>query len=154
KSQRLDQVQLGPGVRREPNHVAGVRRDLGVHQHDRDHQRSGASVLATTQFSTRAAPAALSVRANSASVAPVVMTSSTTATFIPFRSTVHVKAPRMLVARSSHGNAACGAVARVRRTPVSINLAAILVATARAISAAWLKPRSRCRSAASGIATT
>jgi hypothetical protein len=47
------------------------------------------SARATTQFSTRVAPCFLSVRASSSSVAPVVMTSSTTSTDFPVRSISH-----------------------------------------------------------------
>jgi len=56
-------------------------------------------VRATTQFSTLAAPARLSTFASSASVAPVVMTSSTTATRAPFKSVLQANAPCTLLAR-------------------------------------------------------
>ena len=83
--ERLHQVQRAAAVRTQADHVAGVGRDLGLNENDRRHgariqSAPGGSVRATTQFSTRAAPARLSVPANSASDAPVVITSSTTAT--------------------------------------------------------------------------
>src|SRR5207237_10541858 len=66
----LDEVQARAGVGREPDYIAAVRRDLGVHEDDVNH----GGVLATIQFTTRSAPERLSVRAISSSVAPVVMT--------------------------------------------------------------------------------
>ncbi len=64
----------------------------------RDQRRT---VRAITRFSTRVAPARLSTRASSFRVAPVVMTSSSTATLAPERSTLHRNAPRTFFARSS-----------------------------------------------------
>src|SRR5439155_16102150 len=122
EAQRLDQVQLGAGVRCQSNDVAGVGRDLGLNENDRHHGATiqsapGGSVRATTQFSTRTAPARLSVLASSASEAPVVMTSSITATVNPLRSSSHAKAPRTFFARSLQGSAACGGALRSRCTP-------------------------------------
>src|SRR5205814_10715762 len=96
-AERLDEVQARAGVGREPDYIAAVRRDLGVHEDDVNH----GGVLATIQFTTRSAPERLSVRAISSSVAPVVMTSSTTATVAPISARVQRKAPRTLRWRAS-----------------------------------------------------
>src|SRR6266480_706722 len=42
ETERLDQMQTCAGIRREPDHVAGVRRDLGLHEDDLKH-RAGRS---------------------------------------------------------------------------------------------------------------
>jgi len=115
-------------------------------------------VRATTQISTRAAPACLSVRAISAAVLPVVITSSTTATLrpriLPRRRGSTAKAPRTLPARSSGGSASWCGVSRTRtRRPASARPPS-RDATRRASSHAWLKPRSRKRGSASGTGTT
>ena len=86
EAERLDQVQQGGRVGGEPDDVAGVGRNFRVHEDDGEFRRvlcgghrrllgssHGGSVRATTQHSTRSAPAATSVRAASASVAPVVI---------------------------------------------------------------------------------
>src|SRR5882724_4611994 len=108
--QRLDQVQRATRVGRQTDHVAGVGRDFGMNENDVEHggsgpqtERDGRGVRATTQASTRAAPACFSTRAISASVAPVVITSSTTTMRRPAtalrRSGSSANAPRTLAAR-------------------------------------------------------
>jgi len=95
-------MQFGAGVRGESDHITGVRWNFRLDQYDGDHRRSrnkrqlarGGRVRATTQFSTRLAPARLSVVASSASDAPVVMTSSITATASPDRGASQANAPR------------------------------------------------------------
>jgi len=71
-------------------------------------------VRATTQHSTAAAPARRSVRAASATVAPVVITSSTRAIREPATSPETAKTPRTFRARPAHGRAACGGPAATR----------------------------------------
>jgi hypothetical protein len=39
EAERLDQVQLAAGVGRQPDQVAGVRRDLGFEDHEVEHGR-------------------------------------------------------------------------------------------------------------------
>src|ERR1043166_2080777 len=70
KAGRLEEGEPAAGVRGEPDDVAGIRRDLRLDQDDVEHQ-AGGSVRATTQFTTRAAPARFSVSASSSRVAPV-----------------------------------------------------------------------------------
>src|SRR6185312_1793227 len=83
-----------------------------------EHQCAGNSLLgnvrATTQLTTRAAPAFLSTEAISFSVSPVVITSSTTATLDPRSARVHWNAPRTLRRRSSKGRSICAGVSRAR----------------------------------------
>jgi hypothetical protein len=43
KTQRLDQMQLRARVRRQPDDVAGIRRDLGMNQDDREHRSFAAT---------------------------------------------------------------------------------------------------------------
>src|SRR6185295_10516706 len=117
EAQRLDQVQARAGVGGQPDHVAGVGRNLRIDQDDVEHQvRTGSvgKVRATTQFTTRVAPAFLSTEAISFSVSPVVMTSSTTATLDPRSARVHWNAPRTLRRRSSKGRSICAGVSRAR----------------------------------------
>src|SRR5687768_9505816 len=134
KAERLDQMKPAAGVGREANDVAGVGRDLGLDQDDIEHQ-DGGRVRATTQFTTRAAPARFSVRAISSSVAPVVMTSSTTATVAPASAVRQRNAPRTLRWRSSQGSCICGG-ASPSRTHVARSI--LPRARCRAISTAWL----------------
>src|SRR5207245_8569335 len=111
------------------------------------------TVRAITRFSTLVAPARLSTRASSFKVAPVVMTSSNTATAAPERSSLHRNAPRTFFARSSSGSSVCGGVSFTRSTPRgSIGLPRRR-ARPRAISRAWLNPRSARRLGCSGIGT-
>src|SRR5438105_6573897 len=134
EAERLDQVQPAAGVGGKADDVAGVRRNFGMDENDVEHQEGG-SVRATTQFTTREAPARLSVRASSSSVAPVVMTSSTTATVAPTSGRLQRKAPRTLRWRSSQGSCICGAesFSRTHRSTSSLP-----GSTWRAISTAWL----------------
>src|SRR5580765_3296522 len=134
KAQRFDEVEPAAGVRREPDDVAGVGRDLRLHEDDVEHQ-AGGSVRATTQFTTLAAPARFSVSASSSRVAPVVMTSSTTATVAPVSARLQPNAPRTLRRRSSHGSSVC-ATASAWRTHTSMS--SFPRARCRAISTAWL----------------
>jgi hypothetical protein len=77
KTQGLDQVQLATRVCSQPNHVARIRWDLGMHQDDLEHVdfrvlRYGPDtddVRAITHTRTESAPAARSVRAASPAVA-------------------------------------------------------------------------------------
>src|ERR1019366_2248624 len=156
EAERLDEVQLSAGIRGETDDITRVGRDFRLHQHDRDHrcafswaltqhersagahQCAGGSVRATTQFSTLAAPDAFRVLAASAREAPVVMTSSTTAMVRPERSSSHANAPRTFFARSVHGSAACGGVARTRSNPRGRSGTPVRALIARAISCAWL----------------
>ena len=69
KAERLHEMEPAAGVCAQAQHVARVRRDLGLVEDDVEHagiRRAGISVQgqvrATTQFSTRAAPARFSVR--------------------------------------------------------------------------------------------
>jgi hypothetical protein len=42
ESQRLDEMELGAGIRRQPDHVAGIGRDFGMDKDDGEHlQGSG-----------------------------------------------------------------------------------------------------------------
>jgi hypothetical protein len=66
---------------------------------------------------TSRAPRRLSVAASSFSLAPVVSTSSTTATFLPSRSSSQTNALRTFAALSLHGSDACGALSRLRLQP-------------------------------------
>ena len=88
--------------------------EAGAACHGDPGSSSGGSVRATTQHSTRAAPARRSVRAASASVAPVVITSSTSAMRAPRTAARTANAPRTLRRRSAHGSAACGGPAEMR----------------------------------------
>src|SRR5262249_16947251 len=134
KAERLDEVEPTAGVRREPDDVAGIRRDLRLDEDDVEHQ-AGGSGRATTQVTPPAAPPPLSVSASPATAAPVVMTSSTTATVAPVSARLQPKAPRTLRRRSSHGSSVCGTDSP-RRTHTSTS--SFPRASGRAISAAWL----------------
>src|SRR3954464_4366266 len=106
-------MQPAAGVGGEADHVAGGGRNLRLAKNNVEHQ-AGGSVRATTQLTTRAAPAAFSTPAISSSVAPVVITSSTTATLAPCSMRVQRNAPRTLRARSPQGRSVCGGDSRVR----------------------------------------
>ena len=83
KAERLHQVQLAAAVGGQADHVAGVGRDLRFDEDDAEHRGLTSSpngVRATTHTSTRAAPARVSASAAACAVAPVVNTSSTSAT--------------------------------------------------------------------------
>src|SRR5438105_1950560 len=156
EAERLDEVQFGAGIRGEADDITGVGRDFRLHQYDRYHRRAsprtltqkdraagahqsaGGSVRATTQFSTLAAPEALRIFAASARDAPVVITSSTSATVRPERSRSHAKAPRTFFARSAHGSPACGGVARTRESPRGSSGTPLRAPITRPISSAWL----------------
>jgi hypothetical protein len=99
EAQRLDQVQGAAGVGRQADHVAGVGRDLGVDEHDAEHGRIVAAVVAGLSGQGRgrrgrrgagqgpgadlAGAAAQQQLGRSGQVAPVVITSSTRATWRP-----------------------------------------------------------------------
>src|SRR5262245_1535435 len=134
EAERLDEMKPAAGVRCQANDISGVGRDLGLNEDDVEHQ-DGGSVRATTQFTTRAAPARLRVCAISSRVAPVVMTSSTTATVAPPSGLRQEKAPRTLLRRSSQGSPICGAPS-ISRTHASTS--SLPRATCRAISTDWL----------------
>jgi hypothetical protein len=74
----------------------------------------GRGVRANTRFSTLAAPAPSGCGPARPSVAPVVITSSTTTTRSPSTRAVTRKAPRTLAARAFQGSPACGAVSTSR----------------------------------------
>ena len=118
---RLDEMQLGRGVRREADHVPGVGRDLRMHEHDGEHGYrdvpSGGSVRATTHASTRAAPARKSTPAAASSVAPVVITSSTSARCRPSNDTRLANTPRTLARLRAQGSVACAGAFPVRTRP-------------------------------------
>src|SRR5581483_4903716 len=138
EAERLDEVEPRPGVRSEADDVARVRRDLGMDERDLDHAQDAGAVRATTQFTTRAAPACFSVAASSSSVLPVVITSSTTAMLAPPSGRVARNAPRTFFARSLQGSSVWVAVSRLRSQSASSSGARSALATGRAISTAWL----------------
>src|ERR1700730_17835124 len=113
-AERFDEMQAATRVRGEADHVAGVRRNLGLVEDDVEHwqAQSGGDVRAMTQFTTCEAPAAFNVAAISSRVAPVVMTSSTTATLAPTSDLLQRKAPRTLRSRSDQGRSICGGASR------------------------------------------
>ena len=112
----------------------------------------GASSLrASTSAETFAAPARRNTAAASYKVAPVVITSSIRARWRPrtcsARTGSSANAPRMLRSRAARSSVACGTECRTRRS----NEPSVLPpASRRASWSDWLKPRSRCRSGASG----
>ena len=133
EAERLHQVQARAGVGREPDHIARIGRDLRMHEDDVEHQcGTGGKVRATTQFTTRAAPARFRVAAISSSVAPVVMTSSSTAIFAPSRSRGQWNASRTFFARSARGSSACAGVSRLRSQSSGASRAPVARASAAA----------------------
>lgn len=112
-----------------------------------------AGVRAMTQALTVVAPAWRTTAASSCSVAPVVMTSSTSATRIPFRGVAQANAPRRFFLRARRGRDACGTVSRVRVHALARNGIFSWRAMIFPISTAWLKPRSRSRAGWSGMGT-
>lgn len=110
ESQRPHQMQPRPGVGRQPDHVAGVGRNLRLEKDDLEHsrhpvRRTGEAARASTIPWTAAAPDSSKTSANAFNVAPVVSTSSTTPTRRPAiaRARSTAKAPR----RSSRRAEAC-----------------------------------------------
>lgn len=91
------------------------------------------------------------MRAHASSVAPVVLTSSTTTTVAPDTGArlASAKAPRTFACRRAAGRSVCDGVARTRRS-------ACATGTPRcfASSAAWLNPRARFRDRWRGTGTT
>src|SRR6185312_6414733 len=116
KAERLDEMQFGAGVRREANHVAGIRRDFGVDEDHGEHH-DPLTVRATTHASTRTAPALRSARAAAPIVAPVVITSSTIAMLHPAIASLAANASRTLRTRWRSVSPACGGASRIRVSP-------------------------------------
>ena len=114
-------------------------------RHDPDGHFAGAAGLDNT-------------RAASAAVAPLVITSSTSATQPPSSRSawpgVMPKAPRMRAARCSRGRSArCGVSIRRRNTSARAGIDSD-APTRRASSQAWFMPRSARRSAESGTGSS
>ena len=167
-------MQLGRRVGGEPDHVAGVGRNLRVDEDDGEHGRgaactrsttrrhvsasrrcAGGSVRATTQPRRRRAPArrhAPRGRGERGAGGHHVV-DERDALARERRGRQRTRRGRC-APRSAHGSAACGGESRVRRKPGDQRHARCARATRRAISRAWLKPRSRWRAGASGSATS
>src|SRR5216117_2372215 len=109
---------------------------------------------ATVSTPTERAPTACSARAHSPAVAPVVSTSSTSTTSAPAAVVEATNAPLTLARRAAASSSVWGAVARGRASQRGDSGAPSPRATCSATSAAWLKPRSRSRSRASGMDTS
>ncbi len=115
-------------------------------------QAPGRSVRAATQHVTSRAPARFSVAASSSRLVPVVITSSTSAMCCPRTSPEQANAPRRLRRRASCFSPIWGGVSRMRWQLLRSSGSPCRAATSRAISVAWLKPRSRMRTACRGMA--
>ena len=104
----------------------------------------------TAQTSTLTAPPSRRIRAHSATVLPVVITSSINATRAPGNVCPIAKAPSGLSWRWWASRSVCRSVWRTRCSPLAIKGIFRRRATTRANSSAWLKPRSRSRRGCSG----
>jgi hypothetical protein len=145
--ERLDQVQLGAGVRREPDHVARVGRDLGMDEHDREHRGASRRRRARDdpRLDVRGAGAAQRRRRGRRGRAGrhhVVDEREPRA--VERRDAAN--APRTLRSRSRHGRRACGAPCLSLTSPRASG-SPVARESAFAISRAWLQPRARWRAA-------
>jgi len=95
-------------------------------------------VRATAQASQRAAPAASNCAASAFTVAPVVTTSSTIATFNPMAGLVTENTAATLRKRCAAGWPVCGTYRPRRSTPHSQSGRASAWLSVRAISTLWL----------------
>ena len=139
--------------------LGGGRRRAIQGRHRRGRlQRGGLTTRATVAARTSRTPMAISARAHASSVAPVVLTSSTSTTTAPWSGGMPggvrlrgANAPRTLRWRCAAGRPVCVGVARTRRS--AAHTGGPPAPSRRARSSAWLKPRARRRDAWSGTGT-